>query len=171
MIFKKIEEIHWNRIIEIQDESYREIGTEELDVLKSKNAASPDTCFVCVSKSGVVLGYLLAHPWRGTSPPKLFEPLPNITDCEYLYLHDMAISPQSKGQGIGRAAALKLIEVARNKGMNKVMLVAVQGSESFWATIGFQEVKGVSVCSSYGEKAQLMEKVLAVSMYQWGQSR
>ncbi|MBQ4834853.1 GNAT family N-acetyltransferase [Pseudoalteromonas luteoviolacea] len=162
MIFKKIEEIHWNRILEIQDESYQEVGTEELDVLKSKNAVAPDTCFVCVSKSGGVVGYLLAHPWNGVYPPKLFEPLPNITHCEYLYLHDMAISPQSKGRGVGRAAALKLFEIAKNKGMNKVVLVAVQGSESFWSTIGFQEVKGVSVCSSYGEKALLMEKVLAV---------
>ena len=161
MIIKEIEEIHWNGILEIQDKSYQEIGTEELEVLKNKNEASPETCFVCLSYSGEVLGYLLAHPWRGISPPKLFEPLPNIEECEYLYLHDMAISPQSKGKGIGRAVAIKLFEVAQIKGINKINLVAVQGSESFWSIIGFKEVSGVNICSSYGEKAILMEKILA----------
>lgn len=161
MIIKEIEEIHWNKILEIQEESYQEIGTEELEVLKSKSEASPDTCFVCLSNTEEVFGYLLAHPWSGISPPKLFESLSNIENCEYLYLHDMAISPQSKGKGIGRAAAIKLFEVAQNKEINRVSLVAVQGSESFWSRIGFQEVTGVNVCSSYGEKAVLMEKILA----------
>jgi len=162
MIIKEIEEIHWNGILEIQDKSYQEIGIEDLEVLKSKNEASPDTCFVCLSNKGEVLGYLLAHPWSGITPPKLFEPLPNIEQCDYLYLHDMAVSPQSKGKGIGRTAALKLFEVAQNKGIKSVSLVAVQGAQSFWSIIGFQEVTGVNICSSYGEKAILMEKILAV---------
>lgn len=160
MIIKEIEEVHWNEILDIQREAYQDIGAEELDVLKSKYEASPDTCFVFVSNSGEVLGYLLAHPWSGISPPKLFEPLPDNESCEYLYLHDMAISPQSKGKGIGRAAALKLFEVAQNKGIKRVSLVAVQGAESFWSIIGFQEVKGVNLSSGYGEKAVLMEKAL-----------
>jgi len=161
MIIKEIENIHWNRILEIQDQSYQEIGTEELEVLKGKKEASPDTCFVCLSDNGEVEGYLLAHPWGGISPPKLFEPLPDVEGCEYLYLHDMAMSPQSKGKGLGRATAIKLFEVAQNKGINRVNLVAVQGSESFWTRMGFQEVTDVNVCSSYGENAVLMEKILA----------
>lgn len=160
MIIKEIEEIHWDGILEIQAKSYPELGSEDLEVLKSKHEASPDTCFVCLSNSGEVLGYLLAHPWCGISPPKLFEVLPNIENCEYLYLHDMAGIPESKGKGIGRTAASKLLEVAQHKGINKVSLVAVQGAESFWSIIGFQEIQGVNVCSSYGEKAVLMEKIL-----------
>jgi len=162
MIFREIEDVHWKNILEIQDQSYREVCTEELDVLKSKNDASPDTCFVCLSKNGAVEGYLLAHPWSGISPPKLFEPLPNIENCEYLYLHDMAVNPQSKGNGIGRTAALKLFEVAKEKGINRITLVAIQGAESFWSVFGFQEVKGMAISSSYGDKAVLMEKVLDV---------
>jgi len=161
MIIKEIDEIHWNGILEIQDKSYQEIGIEDLEVLKSKNSTSPDTCFVCLSNKGDVLGYLLAHPWSGITPPKLFEPLPNIEQCDYLYLHDMAVSPQSKGKGIGRAIALKLFEVAQYKGIKSVSLVAVQGAQSFWSIIGFQEVTGVNVCSSLWRKAVLMEKILA----------
>ena len=51
MIITQIDEIHWNGILEIQDNSYQEIGTEELSVLKSKKAASPDSCFVCLSNT------------------------------------------------------------------------------------------------------------------------
>lgn len=162
MLIREIEETHWNSILEIQDKSYPEIGIEELDVLKSKNDASHHTCFVCLSNNGTVLGYLLAHPWSGISPPKLFVPLPNIENCQYLYLHDMAISPQSKGQGIGQALALRLFEVAQKKGINRIRLVAIQGAETFWSLIGFQEINGVNVCSSYGPKALLMEKVLGI---------
>ncbi|MDK1286260.1 GNAT family N-acetyltransferase [Pseudoalteromonas umbrosa] len=161
MIFSKIEEMHWDSILDIQEKSYQEIGTEELEVLQSKNYASSDTCFVCLSNHGDVLGYVLAHPWSGIVPPKLFEPLPNIAYCEYLYLHDMAIAPYSKGKGIGRAAALKLIEIAQKKGIHKVSLVAVQGSDSFWSLIGFQKVKGANVCANYGENAIFMEKILS----------
>lgn len=56
MIIKEIEEIHWNGILEIQDKSYQEIGIEDLEVLKSKNEASPDTCFVCLSNKGEGIG-------------------------------------------------------------------------------------------------------------------
>jgi len=162
MLIKEIEELHWNGILTIQDKSYQEIGTESLEVLKNKYDASPDTCFVCLSDGNEVLGYLLAHPWSGISPPKLFEPLPNIENGEYLYLHDMAISPQLKEKGIGSALAKELFEVAQNKGINRVSLVAVQGSESFWSRIGFQVVTEVDICSTYGEKSVLMEKVLVV---------
>ncbi len=160
MLIQEIEDKHWPNILKIQDESYQDFGAEELDVLKSKYEASPNTCFVCSSSNGELLGYLLAHPWSGTFPPKLFEPLPNIEQGEYLYLHDMAISPQSKGKGIGRMMASKLFGVAQNKGINRVILVAVQGSESFWSKVGFHEVNWGDECSSYGESAILMEKVL-----------
>ncbi|WP_432472135.1 GNAT family N-acetyltransferase [Amphritea sp. HPY] len=160
MNIQEIKETNWNNILEIQGEAYQEVGPEDLEVLKSKWAASPETCFVCLSNQGAVLGYLLAHPWNEVEPPKLFEPLPNIQGGECLYLHDMAISSQSKGQGIGRAMMIKLIEVVQRKGIIKISLVAVQGSESFWSLLDFREVQGTEVCSSYGENAVLMKKVL-----------
>ncbi|NTS78477.1 GNAT family N-acetyltransferase [Catenovulum sp. SM1970] len=161
MPISPIEAKHWNNILEIQHASYQEIGAEKLTVLKSKNEASPDTCFVSLSDTGLVNGYLLAHPWRGLSPPKLFKPLPDIKTSEYLYLHDMAIKPEFKGKGIGRSLALKLFEVAKNKGVNCVNLVAVQGAETFWLRMGFKPVKDVNLCSSYGKDAVLMQKLIA----------
>lgn len=160
MKVQEIEEKNWNGILGIQDEAYQEIGPEELDVLKSKQSASPETCFVCVSDQGDILGYLLAHPWHKTEPPKLFETLPNIENSESLYLHDMAVRSRSKGQGIGRLMMAELVNVAGLKGFKRITLVAVQRADSFWSSLNFKEISGANICPSYGKKAILMEKVL-----------
>lgn len=162
MKIQEIEESHWSDILKIQDEAYHEVGPEELDVLKSKQSVSPETCFVCVSDEGDVLGYLLTHPWNGSEPPKLFEPLPDFVNSNALFLHDMAVSSRSKGQGIGRSMMTELMKISAVKGMERITLVAVQGADSFWLLLGFKEIPGVNLCPSYGKNAILMEKVLAV---------
>ena len=163
MIIQEIEEKHWVSILEIQDLSYQEVGAEGIDVLKSKQKVSPDTCLVSLSNDGRVLCYILAHPWSGFTPPKLFQPLPENINCDYLYLHDMAVRAQSKGQGVGRMLASQLIDMAQIKEFKKVMLVAVQGAENFWSKMGFKVMPSVSVCESYGDNAVLMEKELTDS--------
>ncbi|MGJ8682857.1 GNAT family N-acetyltransferase [Paraglaciecola sp.] len=160
MKIQQIEENNWSGILGIQNEAYQDVAPEELDVLKSKQSASPETCFVCVSNQGDFLGYLLAHPWSGAKPPKLFELLPHIENSDSLYLHDMAVSSSSKGLGIGRLMMAELIKIALQKGFKKITLVAVQGADSYWSLLDFKEVSGVNVSPSYGEKAMLMEKVL-----------
>ena len=98
MKIQEIEESHWSDILKIQDEAYHEIGPEELDVLKSKQSASPETCIVCVSDQDDVFGYLFGAPMeRELSPPKLFEPLPDFVNSNSLFLHDMAVSSSFKG--------------------------------------------------------------------------
>ncbi|WP_440055246.1 GNAT family N-acetyltransferase [Pseudoalteromonas sp. T1lg65] len=161
MIIQEIEERNWSGILKIQDGAYHEVGPEELDVLKSKQSLSPDTCFVCVSEQDDVLGYLLAHPWNGSEPPKLFEPLPDTVNSNSLFLHDMAVSPRSKGQGIGHSMMAELIKVSAFKGIERITLVAVQGADSFWSLLDFKEIPGENLCPSYGEDAILMEMVLA----------
>ena len=153
---------NWDSILEIQDKVYHEVGPEELDVLKSKQSISPETCFVCVSEQGDTLGYLLAHPWNGAEPPKLHVPLLVTENSDSLYLHDMAVSPQSKGQGIGRSMMAKLIEVAELKGVKRITLVAVQGADSYWSLLGFNVISGENMCSSYGSNAILMENIIMV---------
>ncbi|KZN28533.1 hypothetical protein N480_10595 [Pseudoalteromonas luteoviolacea S2607] len=160
MKIQEIEEKNWLAILSIQNDAYHQVGLEELDVLKSKYAASPDTCFACVSDQNDVLGYLLAHPWSGTQPPKLFEPLPDIGNSDTLFLHDMAVSSHSKGVGIGRQMVKELIKVALQKKIKRITLVAVQGADSFWSLLDFREISRATICPSYGESAVLMERVL-----------
>lgn len=160
MKIQEIDENNWGDILEIQDEAYHEFGPEDLDVLKSKQSASPETCFVYISEQDDILGYLLAHPWHGSQPPKLFEPLPDIWHSDSLFLHDMAVSSRSKGQGIGRSMMAELIKVSVQKGVKRITLVAVQGADSFWSLLGFKEISGANISPSYGENTVLMEKVL-----------
>lgn len=162
MKIRQITEDNWRGILEIQDEAYYEVGSEELEVLKSKQSASPETCFVCVSDQDETLGYLLAHPWNRTEPPKLYEPLLDTENSDSLYLHDMAVSPNSKGQGIGQSMMAKLAEVAELKRIKRITLVAIQGAESFWSMQGFKVISKGNTCSSYGDNAVLMEKRIKV---------
>ena len=157
MNIKLIEDNNWNDILAIQAKVYHEVDLETLDVLKSKQTASPETCFVCVSEQNEALGYLLAHPWVDSEPPKLFVPLLDTVNSETLYLHDMAVNPYSKGQGIGRTMMVKLIEVAKAKGFKRINLVAVQGANSFWSLQGFREIAEANISSTYGENAVFME--------------
>ena len=160
MKIKPIEDNNWNDILAIQAKAYHEVDLEALDILKSKQSASPETCFVCVSEQGETLGYLLAHPWSESEPPKLFVPLLANENSESLYLHDMAVSPHLKGQGIGRAMLAKLIKVAHSKGVKNITLVAIQGADSFWSSLGFKVRLGAKISSTYGEKAVFMERII-----------
>ena len=157
MDIRLIEDSHWSDILAIQAKAYHEVDLETLDVLKSKQVASPETCFVCISKQNETLGYLLAHPWGDSEPPKLFVQLLDTINSQTLYLHDMAVDPYSKGQGIGRTMMAKLIEVAKAKGFKRINLVAIQGADSFWSSLGFKVIVGANISSTYGENAVFME--------------
>lgn len=151
-----ISEKSWQGILQVQKEAYTDIPHEEVDVLKSKWKASPETCFVYQDSDNKVLGYLLAHPWNSDEPPKLFETLPENSAGDTLYLHDLAVSSNARGIGVGRKLSNKLLEIAKLKKFRRVRLVAVQGSEDYWFNFGFREINNVSVSQSYGANAKLM---------------
>ncbi len=157
MLIQEIQECHWDEILYIQEEAYQEVGSEELSVLKNKQEYSPSTCLVSVSKVNELQGYLLAHPWFGKEPPKLFNALPMIAKPDCLYLHDMAVSSKFRGIGLGTKLVEHLFSIVKSQQVNNITLVAVQGSCGFWADNGFTAVTGIKVDSSYGTDAVLME--------------
>jgi len=46
-----------------------------------------------------------------------------------------------RGRGVGRALALRLLDVARERGLTRCELVSVQGSAPFWERFGFRRVE------------------------------
>ncbi|MFP8966193.1 GNAT family N-acetyltransferase [Pokkaliibacter sp. CJK22405] len=156
-----IEPAAWEGILQVQDEAYQDLESEALHVLQSKWQASPDTCFVYRSSRQDVLGYLLAHPWQGEQPPKLYQALSPVTGTDTLYLHDMAVSASAQGEGVGRKLSSALLQVAKASGFSRIMLVAVQGAHTYWQKMGFEEVHNASLCDSYGDSARLMTLQLA----------
>ena len=152
----EISEESWKGILKLQGEAYTDLPPEELDILKSKWEASPATCFVLQSASKDILGYLLSHPWSSDEPPKLFEKYSPCSSSDTLYLHDLAVSQELRGLGVGRQLTNRLLYLAKFHNYKRILLVAVQGSEGFWGGLGFREVQGTPVCSNYGFNAKLM---------------
>jgi len=86
----------------------------------------------------------------------LFEELENKPTGEILYLHDLAVSTDARGLGVGQQLFHKLIETAKSKKFKRVLLVAVQESETYWFNLGFKEIHNAPISLSYGTGSKLM---------------
>lgn len=89
-----------------------------------------------------IAGLLVAHPWHRATSPALGALLGAIpADADSFYLHDIALLPETRGQGAGAAATALVIDRARQAGFSDVTLIAVNGAEAFWAAQGFAIVE------------------------------
>lgn len=166
MAIGEILDTSWREIFSVQKQSYREDLLEEVDVLKGRWRVSPDTCFVFKGRDNSVLGYILAYPWKLNNPPKLsdnltelFSETKNVSDpfvANTLYLHDLAVSTDARGLGVGKQLINKILKVAKLQNFKRIMLVAVDGADSFWFNFGFREVERDFSCPTYGDDAKLM---------------
>ncbi len=110
---------------------------EPVEVYAERLALWPSGCFVWQQGEDIA-GLLVAHPWHRTTSPELGALLGAIPqDADSFYLHDIALLPETRGQGAGKAATALVIDRARSAGYRDITLVAVNGAEAFWATQGF----------------------------------
>jgi GNAT superfamily N-acetyltransferase len=122
-------------------------------------ALYPRGCFVLASERDVA-GYLIAYPWiRDTAPPlnSLIHKLPD--DADLLYLHDLALHPDLRGQGFTRPVVERLARQAWEDGWRAVALVAVNQAADFWRKLGFEEAGAAGMAeklASYGPGACYM---------------
>lgn len=84
-------------------------------------------------------------------------------DC--LYLHDLAVLPQHRGNGISHMLLAAALELAKAQQLNQMALIAVQGSVSFWQSQGFTTVRSPhpiiqTKLASYGEGATFMHRTI-----------
>jgi predicted N-acetyltransferase YhbS len=147
-------------VLAIQAACYTEIPSETAASIQCKQRASPATCFVALHH-GEVVGYLLALPWQWAQPPALnaeIDGLPPTPDC--LYLHDLAVSPQARNQGVGRALIDTFFKCLQRSGWNRASLVAVQNAAPYWRRFGFRRVNPSpslqSQLATYSPTAQYM---------------
>lgn len=117
-------------------------------------ALAPDTCLV-LAEGARILGYLIAYPWPlGAVPPldTLLGALPERRDS--WYLHDLALLPETRGQGLARAGLGRLFAQV---GTAPIGLVSVNGSADFWTGHGFVAQEGLAAkLASYGAGARYM---------------
>ena len=132
---------------------------EDGAVFAERLALFPAGCLVLES-SGVVAGYVVAHPGRVLAPPALnarIGALPSEADC--LYLHDIALAPSARGRGLAAVALERLVAVARAAGLPRIALVAVAGTGRFWTQHGFEPVDAPALApklATYDSEARLM---------------
>jgi len=138
------------QVLEIQKACYHEDYLESREKFESILQLYPPGCYGIWHEK--LVGYLFSHPWRIGECVPLGTPikkLPENADC--LYLHDIAILPEFRGKGAGKALFSKVLDAAQR--FKAIELVAVQRSENFWKKLGFKEAKDIMYG---GRKAKLM---------------
>lgn len=124
----------------------------------------PQGCFVLAAQDGTIMGYLVAYPWKLNAAPALNVLIDAIpADAEVVYLHDLALHPDTRGGGFTRPVVERVAQEAKDAGWPSVALVAVNDASTFWARNGFeiQNPPGMAEkLASYGDDARYMVRPL-----------
>lgn len=109
-------------------------------------------------------GYVLSHPWRTGTLPKLdtlLEALP--TEPDTYYIHDLALLPVARRIGAAAEIIAALEKHARALELPTLSLVAVNNSQPYWENQGFAVVEDPNLYAkllSYEADARYMVKPL-----------
>lgn len=126
-------------------------------VFAERLALAPAGCLVLAEAAGPVLGFAISHPWAGAAPPALdalLRALPPAPDR--WHLHDVALAQAARGQGHVPALLGRIAAVAAARGLARLGLVAVGGTETLWGRLGFRgeaAATGGPGLASYGPGA------------------
>lgn len=132
---------------------------ERTEVFAEKLSLFPSGCFVLV-RHGEVVGYGLSHTWLLNGIPPLdsfLKTLPGVADC--LYVHDVAVLAEARGQGLAGRYVELMVDRARQLGIGFLALVAVYRTQPFWARYGFEIANSPELDTklrSYGPTANYM---------------
>lgn len=143
---------------------------EAREVFAERLALFPQGCRIAahMTPAGTeeVIGYAFMHPTRHGQPPalnRLLLELEERADC--LHLHDVALLPQARGSGLGRALVEEICQLGRAIGLQRATLVAVHDSGDYWRNAGFESddqahLQAADAISSYGVGARYMSRTL-----------
>ncbi|WP_029006897.1 GNAT family N-acetyltransferase [Azospirillum halopraeferens] len=130
---------------------------ERPEVFAERLQLFPAGCRVAVAGDGTICGYAVLHPGVLGKPPaldSLLGALPADADC--LYLHDVALLPQTRGLGLGEAALRDAAELARCCGLEWLALTSTPPARGYWERAGFAPFAGADAAlaaklASYGD--------------------
>ncbi|WP_247872209.1 GNAT family N-acetyltransferase [Azospirillum sp. TSO35-2] len=110
---------------------------EERSVFEERLALYPAGCRLA-ERDGIAIGYGVMHPGRLGAPPPLDTPLGALpADANCLYLHDIALLPESRGSGLGAAVLEHAHALAARQGWGWLALTSTPGARSYWDRAGF----------------------------------
>lgn len=110
----------------------QEVFAERLDLF-------PQGCRIAIAQEvrEEVIGYAFMHPARHGHPPALNTLLGSLDGTDCLHLHDVALLPQARGSGLGRALVEDLLRLCVLTALPRATLVAVHASSAYWQAAGF----------------------------------
>ena len=159
-------------VMAVQQAAYGPHYLEPAEVLAQRLALAPDTAGV-VEGPGVdparalPRAYLVAYrSVLGAITPlhAAFEP---TSRPDTLYLHDLAVHPAAAGAGLGSRLVGHALAQAGAEGLGFAALVAVQGSQAFWARQGFKPAQplpgSAALLAGYGPEASYQTRRLPLT--------
>ena len=156
-------------VLAVQAHAYGPDLLESAEVLASKMAAGRAFCLgaghdaAYGAKNGsesALRGYAIALPWHSACAPQWNHAAApaDVPDC--VYLHDLAIAPECRGQGLAVSLLRGVLQSARALGLRRAVLVAVQGADVYWQRHGFAQAVPPQSLRSFGEGAVWMTRSL-----------
>ncbi|CAL9410940.1 Diaminopimelate decarboxylase [Streptomyces sp. enrichment culture] len=153
---RTVREDDWPRIAALEEGVYAPVSLSEgIDALRSRGRASPGTCFV-LETGDRVAGYALALPYPRHRYPDLHRPEEGTYVSRNLHLHDLVIADDLRGRGLGSRLLRCLTDTARRSSYERISLIAVGGTERFWAGHGYRPDPGAELHGDYGDGAVYM---------------
>jgi hypothetical protein len=136
---------------------------ESAEVLAERQALYPNGAHLLEIGERPV-GYVLSHPYRRNALPALNTRLGALpAEADSYYLHDLALLPVARRMGAGQFITEVLARHAAARGFATMSLVAVNGSEAFWARQAFRPLDLPELAGkllSYDASARYMVRAL-----------
>lgn len=123
-------------VIRLQDVCYNDDLYEPPEVVHQRLMRHPQSCWVAVYKDKL-WGYLFTYPSKVGRVNPLGAEFPQYAHADCLYLHDVAVSRDARGQGVASALVNHAKAYAAELRLPFLALVAVQNSVDFWQQQGF----------------------------------
>jgi ribosomal protein S18 acetylase RimI-like enzyme len=150
----------WSGIVALEASTYSDSAlSEEQAALESRARASPATCFVLHFEQQMA-GYLLALPYPVFKYPDLTRMEEIIFQSRNLHLHDLVIAERFRGKGLAKHLLCHLTVTAGSRMYERISLIAVAGSETFWSANGYNAHREIALPRSYGTNAVYMSKAV-----------
>jgi predicted N-acetyltransferase YhbS len=124
-------------VLAVQEESYPDELLETAEVFSARLASYPEYAWVA-EEAQEACAYLFAYPARLGGIAPFNSDFARHDDADCLYLHDLAVGLLASGRGVGPALVRHALGHAKTRGLQHSALVAVQGSQDFWARMGFE---------------------------------
>jgi GNAT superfamily N-acetyltransferase len=155
---RHIREDDWDGIVALEAGAYTDSAlSEERAALESRARASPATCFVLDFEQRMA-GYVLALPYPRFQYPDLSRMEEVAFRSRNLHLHDLVIAEGFRGRGLAKQLLQHLTATAGSRSYERISLIAVGGSETFWSANGFNAHREVELSKGYGADAVYMSK-------------